>query len=259
MSESGTMRQLHPVGWHEKFVASGVYIEIVSGGPVGDSEQWTIHELPDGSQIVRADTDKSREHGVVILTELLRGSEITGRQIERIDLQAYTTVDKAISDYKFDEARAKYTFFDSSVHVTRTIDGVDQVPDVIALPDEYFLDLEAWITHGINVRRLATKNVSTPVFTINEADFKLLQRHRYNSAKDELWHFKILGQETYTIQNQNYAAMRCECWHPNANEREYFWFRMLVDDHEIMLSFADTEPYEAKLTQYVRRPEPSRS
>lgn len=65
------MRYLHPVGAHERFVASGAYLFAKDGRSLGKTESWTIHELGDGSKLVRVDSDARTEEGKSLLAELL--------------------------------------------------------------------------------------------------------------------------------------------------------------------------------------------
>ena len=78
------MRQLHPVSLHEKFLASGLYTHLRDERPAA-TEEWTIHELPDGSQIVRVDIEDNAEQSraMTILIEAWRTSEA---KVERFDV-----------------------------------------------------------------------------------------------------------------------------------------------------------------------------
>lgn len=80
------MRYLHPVQMHEKFVASGVY-SIQTDTLPARTEQWSIHELPDGSWFIRADCELASQPHDDLLLEALVQTPLTAPKIERVDLR----------------------------------------------------------------------------------------------------------------------------------------------------------------------------
>ena len=65
------MRVLHAVTMQETFVASGTYVYRRDGEILKGSEQFTIHEQPDGGQFIRIDYDWREMDGTSQLVEAL--------------------------------------------------------------------------------------------------------------------------------------------------------------------------------------------
>ncbi|MCI0353047.1 MAG: hypothetical protein L0Z53_26810, partial [Acidobacteriales bacterium] len=125
------MRQIHPVGFHEKFVASGEYTYYGENGVErAISDNWSIHELPDGSQKVRVDWE-TREGFWVDLIDALLKPEQSGKQIERFEISAYAT------DWRSAHIRANFIFFEDHVAVGRTYNDEPRENEELNLPSEY--------------------------------------------------------------------------------------------------------------------------
>ena len=78
------MRYLHPVQGHEKFVASGIYQFFKEGVELRKTEEWAIHEHPDGERFIRVDADYRMEEGKSILLEALQTAK---GEIVRFDVR----------------------------------------------------------------------------------------------------------------------------------------------------------------------------
>lgn len=120
------MRQIHPTRFHEKFVASGVYVHYEDEQPTGALEYWSIHELPDGARLIRVD-EQGRERADYTLLEVWRSA---AGAVERYDVHSYRSADT----YK--HLRAEYLFYPDYVSLTCEIDGIHRHADA-PLPPGY--------------------------------------------------------------------------------------------------------------------------
>lgn len=130
------MRNIHPVSLHEVFVASGVYHTFdEQGAPIG-VERWSLHALPDGGQIARADYDGRDFSRASLLAEAWSPRPLAedGR-IERLDLRVYPP--KA---HPFSEAKASYVLFNTYAEIGRAVDRGPRQQTELALSPGTILD-----------------------------------------------------------------------------------------------------------------------
>lgn len=152
------MRQIHPLGWHERFVASGTYHWFgASGERVPDSsEQWTVHALPDGAQIIRADR-QTRDEGVT-LAHLWRSPLADGGRIERATLMTYPLTGKPS-----ETLRTEYTFEPTEVRVSWSR-GRDATQEAALTVDEgYAILFPVFAANGEGIARAAEQGASQAV------------------------------------------------------------------------------------------------
>lgn len=118
------MRQLHPVSFHEQFVASGTYLYSQDDAATGDIEHWTIHEPGEGALTIRADYDGRAGSGVNWLFEGFYNC--IRRRVERFDLSV-------LGDRRTD---AKVSVGADGLHVSLRVDGEAVAPITSALPPD---------------------------------------------------------------------------------------------------------------------------
>lgn len=185
------MRYLHPVQMHEKFVASGRYqhyrrmtlpedylkhygaieIELAQDWgdglrfyegfvPFGVNEEWTIHELPDQSWLIRCDRYNAKlPDDPAWLGEILRRSD---GEIERIDLRCYHKSRLV--------AEASCVFFEQSVligrkHLQRDGSLSEREQLELELPAGYIADSGVFtINRGLTVQQMLKR--SQPEYTV---------------------------------------------------------------------------------------------
>ncbi|MFO7322285.1 MAG: hypothetical protein DIU68_011175 [Chloroflexota bacterium] len=111
------MRQLHPVSFHERFVASGTYTYYNGDTPAGDVERWTLHEPGAGSLTIRADYDGRTDSSIDWLFEGLAVETGGHWRIERFDLLALGHTVKT---------EAKFVFSPEGAEISPRVDGEPQ-------------------------------------------------------------------------------------------------------------------------------------
>jgi len=111
------MRQLHPVSFHERFVASGTYTYYNGDTPAGDVERWTLHEPGAGSLTIRADYDGRTDSSIDWLFEGLAVETGGHWRIERFDLLALGHTVKT---------EAKFVFGPDGAEISPRVDGEPQ-------------------------------------------------------------------------------------------------------------------------------------
>lgn len=123
------MRYIHPVGIHEKFVASGEYDQHRS--------QWSVHQFPDGAWMMRVDWDKRQIDGTSIIIEAWRSPIAEGGNIDRFDIWGF-----ADKRYPIQQVKARYFVVESTLEISLQIDKQPQLTqshrftsDMRLLPD----------------------------------------------------------------------------------------------------------------------------
>lgn len=237
------MRYLHAVGVSERFVASGVYVHHLEDRPTGTSEQWSIHELPDGAQMIRVDDDHRKRDGSSVLIEAWREPERSGGHIARVDLHGFGGKDAEISD-----VRASYIVNENVLEFGRSVDKGDREYDELALPETYILSPESLIFGGFEVDELATRGVETPVIGylpafVSEQAFSPLS---YPQGAT------FIEERTMIVAGKPYMARMFEQINPLSGEQTTLW----VDRHEVLLQYRSADGrHSAILTDYARRPD----
>jgi hypothetical protein len=214
------MRQLHPVGWQERFVAGGVYAESVGGQPTGETEQWTIHELPDGARLIRAEIQTS---ALDVFTLIEAWCPAHAALVERIDLQAHRGSAATLrASYHIAPDRIDFTLGDQ--HAS------------LPLPDDARVDAGAVILRSVpTIRGRLPLAVISPHAPVPEVRFVTVE-----PVGSEI---VALGAESIAARVYNVAGMGdalCTLW---------------LDDHDVVLKMVQAQR-TLQLAQYVRRPEP---
>lgn len=245
------MRTLHPVGIQEKFVASGVYVHYQGGQPTKTREHWSIHELPDGAQLIRVDDDWREKDGSSVLIE---GWLNPSTQLERFDIHAFGGHKDAIK-----ELRATFVIHDNVLDVGRSVDGGERQYLELTLPPEYVFAPRSVFFSGFEMRQLAAKwgNEITvisylPSFLDEQSSFRPVT-FKQSAVMAE--------QEAIEVSGKTYEAFRYEQPNPSEGGTTLSW----LDTHGVLLKFTSGEAgkversHGAVLTRYARRPEPKTS
>lgn len=156
------MRQLHPVSIKERFVASGVYIWAQSGVILPVREAWTIHELPDQSQIVRVDREDS---GTTLLLEILRDA---AGGMQRFDGHFYGGPGRNVR-----QAKATFSFFEDRVQVGRTVDNAVREHDELTLAAGTLVHSNAYVLLGSVLVDVVAAGQAVSVFSFALEDHNL--------------------------------------------------------------------------------------
>ena len=225
------MRQLHPVGWSERFVASGVYLTYEDARPTGAVERWTVHELPDGAQIARVDRQGAGRDDVLLI-EAWRSPPAEGGRVERFDLQAVGPA----------RMRASYILYPDRLEFSLRPDGGDERHDALPLPDGALADPGGWLFAGEIAARAASRGPAA-VVTVDPAAFQPLVTTR--TARQTGVEPVTIGPETLAARVYNVE------WTGGAPTT--LW----LDDHDVALRCMGGA-LTALLSQYVRRPESRR-
>ncbi len=232
------MRQLHSISIQERFVASGVYTCSRGQTQLPIREAWTIHELPDNSQIIRVDREDKDIFDATLLLEILRSA--TG-QIERFDAQFYGGASRSIR-----QAKATFAVFDNRIQIGRTLKGQPQQHEEYVLRPYTIIYPNALVLLGSVIDSLKDTGNSVQVFSFGLKDKNLFMPQsdacELISVGDNS---DIAGQvsaDTYQVLYKNY----------DGNTR--FW----LDKYRTITKMETTEPdgrFIMTLTQYSRRPD----
>jgi len=128
------MRALRPVAQQETLVCWGAYQYFKKREPTGVVEEWSIHRLPDGVEVVRSDVDaRKMPDAPDILTHFIRRAD--GRPKE------------LILQYRKGAlyAKATYTFHYDRVELVRDIADFATRREKIDTADNYVVDYGAVI------------------------------------------------------------------------------------------------------------------
>ncbi len=241
------MRYLHAVGVHEKFVASGVYIHYQNGEATGTVEHWSVHELPDGAQLIRVDDDWRDRDGSSVLIEAWRSPASEGGRIERFDISAFGARGDAVQ-----RVRATFSFSGDHLEVGHSIDDAPRRQLEMQLPPGYIVAPEGLIFGGFEAAELARYPGEEqpvvsylPTFLTAEAAFRpVVHRQRVEIDAEEV---------TVEIGGKPHTARRLHQSSPLAPEVLNLW----IDRHNVLLKYqVDDQRHSAVLTRYARRPDP---
>ncbi|GAB4508518.1 MAG: hypothetical protein OHK0046_01200 [Anaerolineae bacterium] len=232
------MRSLHPVGTREKFVASGIYKHFEQGEATGTLERWSIHELPDGAQIIRVDEDWRERDGSSILVEAWRSPQ---GKIERFDLHAMGGKADEIKD-----VRATFTFGDGLLEIGRSVDHAERQYLEMIIPEPYIASPKSLLFSGFEVMDLAAQPESAiisyfPTFVSEDTAFKpVAYRQGITHVADEI----ILDLTDKAHNARRYTQ------HPPASN--HIW----LDRYGVLIKFSSPDgAHSAILSQYARRPD----
>ncbi len=238
------MRQLHPVSLHEKFLASGLYRYFRDERPTG-TEEWTIHELPDGSQLVRVDIEDNFEQAVAI-TVLIEAWRTSEAKVERFDVW----LDRRDVDGSR-QARATYMISDNHLQVIRRLGHAESQHEALELPENVvicppaaFIFLAALFTQAVEPASM----LSVP----HTAGDQYLLRPAIKPYRKAL-----IGRATRSVDGREIAVdgYRLVDGSARFTEQAVFW----VDKYGVVVGYE--EPHRdgvtcaLQLTRYARRPD----
>jgi len=245
------MRQIHPIGFQEKFVASGIYKYGYTDDaqkPLKIIEHWSIHQLPDESHLIRSDWDARDEFGESRLVEILRNSEANDRRVERFDIYRYLQFASTFNNYP-KVTKASYIFFEDYVQIGRKTD--DDRPQ----QTEIHFTKNVYVNPGVHadqrfVLELAEqRTVNVAVFHPN---FVLDSSEALDGVIKDC-SASSLGLEILTILERPLTARHYQLKCAEEIRTDY-WF----DEYGTLLRY-DKGVMRALLVQYARRPEPPTS
>lgn len=254
------MRQIHPVGFHEKFVASGAYTyQRGQNHKPGDAlENWTIHQLSDGGQIIRVDWESKADYWV----SLIEAWQNPIGNVDRFDIKAYNTDDIGFRQLAATCIRHEN---DGIAEVAHTIDGFSFRREV-EIPANCTFDPGAALFRGLKIgTSVLGRNIEIPVLTcIPQLIFSPPANQALRIKLDNFSAY-FVGNEKIQLSNKEY-----ETWHYTSVKRYetsamtaeyiYHWW---VDQYKILLRYEihkeTSISYAIYLTQYSRRPEPPKS
>ena len=221
------MRQLHPVSFHERFVASGTYVFSQDDTPTGDVEHWTLHEPGVGALTVRADYDGRDGTGVHWLFEGLYNRAL--RRFERFDLSLYGT----------QHTDAKFIFGPGEVQISLRIDGSATDRLDIPLPNGAIVRPPALVADGL---ALGSDNQTAPAFVPTlDLSAGLVQGGRIEVTTVTQQNNEMLTVDGREVEARIYHVQGdYTCW---------------LDRHNILLRRRWPSGLTAQLSQYVHRPE----
>ena len=216
------MRQLHVVGKHEKFVASGLYRVYAGETPTGLEEHWSVHETGGGAQFIRVDVDGRNFDGTSCLMEALLTPD---NRFERIDLHFYE---------HSQPLKSSYVLFDDHIDILYTAEGTLNEQSV-TLPAGYSVFTRSRIINGF---ALAAQQEGEATFFMPSAG------SGYTVTAVTLTR---LGEKMATVAGHNSIPVQ---GYRGPNET-VFW----LDGYRVLV-FEESVAGKALLTRYARRPEP---
>jgi hypothetical protein len=240
------MRYMHPVGLHEKFVASGVYVHYKDGISTGGMEEWMIHEQPDGAHKIRVDEDGRAHDGGSVLIEAWRSPDIEGGHIERFDIHAFGANGDPIQ-----QLLATYTIVDDKfLEAGRTIDDHAREQFELTLPEDYIVTPKSLIFTGYEAYHLALETGdAVPIVSYFPT---LMNDYAYKPVVYNL-SGEFIKQDVIAVDGVEIEARLYEQVNPVDNSKTLVW----IDGHQTLLKFQTPDGrHSAELTRYARRPDP---
>lgn len=232
------MRQLHPVSLKEKFVASGLYILAEKSQPAQLTEEWSIHQLPDHSEIVRVDRIVASD---IIL--LLEGYRTPAGLIERFDAYLY-----AFGASLSHQIRATYTRLGDELYITRTLNRETSQETVLSVSSDTLICPPALVFMGMAIKTVAegSRAVVTAVVEDCDAAYALTALQNSLTVTPAATTYKqVAGRNLeingYRIQGHGYDAQNHLLW---------------VDQQHILTGLEYQSTEVGYLAQYSRRLEP---
>jgi hypothetical protein len=211
------MRYLHPVQGHEKFISSGIYKFFKDGQELHKTEEWAIHEHPDGERFIRVDADSRFEDGKSVLLEALQNKD---GDIVRFDVN--------YSNPKFEGGiktlRATFNIDSDVMQIGYSINGADREYREMELPKFTLIDIPFLIFRGrttVALARYGDKSVSmfVPLF-----DFAQLFPGVIQMTESQVEHVideeVSIGKLTFDTKRYRYSDKAISYW---------------VDQHQVVI------------------------
>ncbi len=229
------MRQLHPVSFHEKFVASGTYTIGWGGKATGDVEHWTLHEPGAGSLTIRSDWDGRAGSGASWLFE---GFTVASSRhgMERFDYQLLNRTRSAIVSYLFDQETVQ-----SLIRVDEMTAEIAPMPlpaDAMVCPPS-FVAAYWFVLRLLRQGRTEAAVLEVPVSDRNFASFSEVRIEPVGESMCEV------AGASYPVSGYRLTvdgAVDGDCW---------------FDRFGILMRYQKPRGQSVLLTTYVHRPEPT--
>lgn len=222
------MRTIHRVRFHEKFVASGIYTcyDLDKQPQPNIFQKWSIHEQPDGGQIIRVDMERDG----TTLFHLWRENTTTrlGR-IEILDL------------YRGERITSTFEFEAQTVNVIWKVGEKPAENAAIDLPLNcliYLVDVNVIL--GDLLRQIDASGGISPVIEIISPRRRERRWSVYEMQARLIGEAKNVFQEA--VQGTAYAYLDD---HP----------RIWLNEQKIVVQHDTHDDYSWVLTQYAHRPE----
>lgn len=225
------MRQLHPVSFHERFVASGTYVWSQDGVATGDVEHWTVHEPGPGAWSLRADYDGRAGSGTSWLFEGFY--DRARRRLDRFDLSLYGA----------QHTEAKFIFAADEVQISLRVDGKAKDRLDLPLAEDVAPCPPALVAAYLFVPGLLD---SISVF-LPDVDYAA---GLVRGGGVELISTEYRDSEPVVIGEKAIQAMRISLYGEQGMSTD-----ICLDAHDILLRLETPTRLVAQLTQYVHRPE----
>lgn len=234
------MRQLHPVSFHERFVASGTYTVYDGDAPNGDIERWTLHEPGTGSLTIRADYQGEAGGSANWLFEGLAVRADEGWRVERYDLLLLGANQRT---------EAKLVFSGEGVDISTRVNGDMRDNLRIESRSNFFVATPALVSRFWFLRHLPQSNASLDIFE-PEIDFAegVLHGGRITTISIE-----ALDQPA-PMDRALAAASRGFCVRKPDGAASSCW----VNADWIPVYYESSGGQSARLSEYTHRPEQSR-
>jgi hypothetical protein len=221
------MRYIHPVGIHEKFVASGQYQHpnIIT---------WSIHEMPDGAWMIRLDHDGRATDGTSLLIEAWRSPIAEGGKIGRFDIWGYGGAQHAIKN-----VRARYFVIDNMLEASIQFDKNPQTVQSIPYPANALLMPNMPLFWGYAIHHLSNSGKGvifscTPNFDLPETFLPTAHERGVLS----------LGDDEILVSNKHITAKKFLM-----DDNHLVW----TDDLGVVLAYITNNTTEV-IKNYARRP-----
>ena len=258
------MRRLHRVAHHEKFVASGIYTRLDKQmRDTGTVEHWSIHEQPDGAQLIRVDVDgrADKNSGRSILVEAWRSPQSDGGRIERFDMVGYGASKDSVQ-----VIRASYQIEARGVYIGRTVNEQPRQQEHFPLPSEYIVEPNGTVFAGMGVAEAATitslKRLTAVTVVSSPLHFQPPSFELFPPSLGEIILRGIPKRETLRFGGGPVSARRYEWENPavprfdtetQTGPQNIIW----LDEYDVPLRCEMLWGHSTRiLNQYSRRPEP---
>lgn len=240
------MRYIHNIAGHETFIASGIYTFYTQQSDVRMTEEWSLHQQPDGSQKIRADHDARPINGSSLLVEVYRNTEGT---LERFDLHYLGRPSTPIHD-----VTATYTLMNSYVHMGRTINQGARQYKEIAIPPDTLVFPPAQHFIGEIIAQMTSNPAGTVTIFTPEQD-QVEAEHFFTGRLDH-WRVEFINKEQLTIAGE---TLTTHCYQLTtgqpANKADA---RIWLDADNLLRQAIYTKEeitWQVVLTQYAHRPQ----
>lgn len=226
------MRYIHPIGIHEKFVASGTYLQTDTDKGL---TEWAIHEMPDGAWMIRLDRDGRNIDGMSMIAEVWRSPASEGGKIARFDIWSFSEKQHA------HQVKARYFVVDNILEMSVQIDDAPQQTQSLAFPNNGVLLLEMPLLWGFATWQMMGQGAVGKTFTCS------LNIDNPSSLSPVAYEDNVIVEWVNDVQVQigNHDMIT------HRYKTPYGW--LWLDDLGIVVAYGDPDnPYVVQ--HYARRP-----